>query len=524
MKKLFLTITVLAAIGLGGCKKGFLDETANPNAPSSATLQQSLSGAEKGAADIVNNWGSYTGSDNLYAEIECWVGYMANPQGYVADSENIDYVFGTTSAGPWTDLYNNLSNVNILQTNATGVNGDYQAIAMILKVYDFQQLVDLYGNVPYTQALLGVKNLTPSYDNAETVIYPALIAQCDAAIALITSSTSATPPAGDDIIFGGNMTNWQKFANSLKLRLILRQSNLSNFSTIYADMSKTASIGFIDGTSGSAAANPGYALSDAYGGQESPFYREYGIKPNNSTSQFGYYFYHANAYDVSLMRSLNDTLRLQEFYLPVNSSTGGTGTNSTQVVGIVLGGAVPAYTSAIGPALLGPGTGSSGQGASESAILMSASESLFLEAEAAHRGVLPGGDAAAATFYNSGITASFEQVSAYGNPLADPDASAAAYYAQPSVAYNAANAVQQIITQKYISLTGFGVTEAFAEYRRTGYPAIPASVDPSTLGGGLLPARLIYPQIEYSANNSNVSLQAPPTPTSEFSAKIFWAK
>jgi hypothetical protein len=229
---------------------------------------------------------------------------------------------------------------------------------------------------------------------------------------------------------------------------------------------------------------------------------------------------------------LQDTVRLTEFYVPVNS-TGGTGTNASQVVGVQLGGAIPAYTSAIGPALIGPGanggTGLSAQGAAEPAILLSVSESLFLQAEAAHRGIIPGGEAAAATFYNNGITASFEQVSAYGNPLAAPDASANAYYSQPSVAYataNGGNVIKSIITQKYISLNGFGCVEAWNEYRRTLYPNIPASVDGAREGSGELPSRLLYPQVEYDTNGPNVtaSALAPPSIPGEFTPSyIFWA-
>jgi hypothetical protein len=110
-----------------------------------------------------------------------------------------------------------------------------------------------------------------------------------------------------------------------------------------------------------------------------------------------------------------------------------------------------------------------------------------------------------------------------------PDASANAYYSQPSVAYataNGGNVIKSIITQKYISLNGFGCVEAWNEYRRTLYPNIPASVDGAREGSGELPSRLLYPQVEYDTNGPNVtaSALAPPSIPGEFTPSyIFWA-
>jgi len=83
-------------------------------------------------------------------------------------------------------------------------------------------------------------------------------------------------------------------------------------------------------TTPAATANPGYTLSDAFGGQESPFYREYGIDPNGANTLFGNSFNHANNYCVSLMYSLQDTLRLTQFYVPVTQ-----GPNAGMVVGSI---------------------------------------------------------------------------------------------------------------------------------------------------------------------------------------------
>ena len=86
--------------------------------------------------------------------------------------------------------------------------------------YDYEALVDNFNNVPYSQAGKGSSNLAPTYDNGQT-IYLELAKRLDAAMTLIKSSpSSSTNPLGADIMFGGNMTEWAKFANTLKLEVM----------------------------------------------------------------------------------------------------------------------------------------------------------------------------------------------------------------------------------------------------------------------------------------------------------------
>jgi len=496
MKKLTLIITVIAAIGISSCKKGFLDESVNPNSPSTSSLALSLTSAEKGAADIVNGWGSYTGTDYMYAPYGVWAGYwVQNPNGYIANPIYYDYQIQTTTTNlPWSDLYDNLANLNILEVNSTGTNANYEAIAKVMKAYDFEQLVDNYNNVPYSQAFQGAKNFTPAYDSG-TSIYADLIKQMDAAIALINGATTQIPPGSDDIIFGGNMTSWKKFANTMKLRLIMRQSNLPTFAGLKVELANTAAEGYLDGST-QAEANPGYALSDSYGGQESPFYREYGIDPNGSTTLYGNSYFVANSFCVNLMVGLNDTVRVKLFYTPVGDTVTSAYQGST---------VTPPVVSTIGSGLLNP---------TQNAVLFSGAESLFLQAEAANDGMIPG---TASTLYNAGITASFAK-------LGLSSTQAAAYYGQPGVSLTTSGNVEQsIITQKYIALNGFGVFEAYNEYRRTGYPDLPRSKASGALGTGL-PTRIFYPQIEYNTNPGNVGQQPSATVATEFGSKIFWAK
>jgi len=101
---------------------------------------------------------------------------------------------------------------------------EYKAIAAIMKAYHFQILVDLYGDIPYSEALQRGEIPTPKYDKAET-IYKDLIVQLTNAIALINTA-EANPeiiePGSDDLMFGGDMLKWKQFANTLKVRILNR--------------------------------------------------------------------------------------------------------------------------------------------------------------------------------------------------------------------------------------------------------------------------------------------------------------
>jgi hypothetical protein len=486
MKKYILIVTMLFTVGISGCKKDFLSLEVNPNTPSVTTPQFTLAGAEKVAADIVN-----TG----YSQYGVWVGFWTSSGNYVPSPQLQQYQFTTDNYQIFATLYSNLTNFNVLETQSTGVAGlaNFQAIAKIMKAYDFAQLVDNYNDVPYTQAFKAPVILFPAYDKGQ-FIYNDLVKQLDAAIALINANASATNPGTSDIIYQGNMTKWKKFANTLKLRLAIRQSNLAT-NAAQADLAATASEGYIDASSG-AAANPGYANLDANGGQESPFWRIYGYDQNGNAQSNVYY--RANAYSIAMLTNTNDP-RLTQIYSPNNAGA---------YKGIVFGDVnapANAATSTIGPGLLISPT--------MNAVLLAPAESYFLQSEAVQRGWIAG-DAMA--LFNSGITASF-------TALGLTAAQATTYYSQTTNDVNWAsspNKIEAIITQKYISLNGYGNLEAFNEYRRTHYPVgVPRSIDPKAIGT-TIPFRVFYPTSEYQQNAANVAAEGTIDP---FASKIFWA-
>ena len=494
MKKYILIITVFFSIGISGCKKDYLSQEVNPNQPSVSPPALTLAGALVISAAIVNT---------AYSQDGVWVGYWTNSGNFVPNAALDQFqITNTDYTGVWTALYQNLTNYNNLQVTAAAdpTLANFQAIAMIMKVYDFQQLVDQFGDVPYSQAFNPSKYLNPAYDPQQS-IYNDLVKQLDAAIALAGKSGAANPGSAD-IVFAGNMTNWQKFANTLKLRLAIRQSTKNKSNNASTDLASTAGIGYLDDTQ-DAEANPGYTNQLSNGvSQQSPFWRSYGTDVTGNQT-FPNTYYRGNNFFINTLNTFNDP-RINQVYAA--NSTGAIvgntfGDNSTAVLSNT-------FTSSIGPGLL--------KSPAQNAVLMSSAEALFLQAEGALDGYITTGTAQ--DYYQRGITASFEAMGLTA-------AQATTYYGQnmANVGWTASsNQEEAIIYQKWIALDGYSNLEGYLEFERTGYPVLPSplSADPSALSA-IAPVRQYYPLSELTSNSGSVGKEGT---INIFTTKIFWEK
>jgi len=491
MKK-YITIMLITLVVAGSsCKKTYLDELAtNPNTPAITTPDLALAGALKTTAALYNGTG--------FTMYMCWMGYLSYSTGFQPNVALESYQFTTSTYDLWTNWYLNINNYTAMASSTT--NPYYQAIANIMICYDYEGLVDNYNNVPYSQALLGTNNLTPGYDKGSDV-YDALLTRLDAAItqigAAITANT-AIAPTTSDIMYGGNMTKWEVFANTLRLRIIMRQYGptgainpnvASKVAMLTSELAKFSTVGYISTTAAEGKVNPGYANLDFGGGQQQPLdiafgYNQSGSAINNNPP------YQANTYAVSFFQSNNDP-RLTQIYA---TSTGGA------VISTPFGVTVPpaGTPSKLSAFILNP---------TKAAFLFTAAESLFLQAEAVKDGLIAG---STTTLYDAAITASFTD-------LGLTAAQATTYYTQAAIA---TPTEQNIITQKWAALDPIGGLEAFNEMRRTGIPVVPVSVLPGNTQT-TQPTRIFYPIVEYNTNAANVAAQGT---ISETTSKIFWAQ
>ena len=542
MKKYILIVATLFTAGISSCKKDYLSQEVNPNAPSVTTPQLTLAAALNTSANIVAS--DYQGQG-------VWAGYFTTSGNYVPNT--VLNQFNLTTAdlnGDWGSWYGNLTNYNLLQNIAAKDPSlaNFQAIAIIMKAYGFQHLVDEYNDVPYSQAFQSATNLFPAYDKGQA-IYEDLGKQLDNAIKIIQGATGAISPGSSDIVFGGNMTGWLKFANSLKLRLAIRISSKFPSDPLVSDLASTESIGYLDGNL-DAEANPGY--SDV-SGKQNFFYSAFGVDANNNPGGNEVY-YRAPAFEVNTLQSYNDP-RVFSLFAPVSNDWPAVVIRGN-TFGDPLAKANP-LTSSIGPGLA--------QSSSQNSVLFSGAESLFLQAEAVVQGYLVSGSAGLSTgntangaaartaqaFYEGGVVASFIASQAGGTyapvpadgsgnpitasqtpttpnfvwtpPTAATSAALAQTYLQQAVAnvgWAASVPLTAIYTQKWIALTGLFPFEAWNEQRRTGIPAIPTSVDPNKVNP-IPPYRVLYPTSELTTNATNLGKEGT---INVFSSKIFWAK
>ncbi|RZJ86356.1 MAG: SusD/RagB family nutrient-binding outer membrane lipoprotein, partial [Hymenobacter sp.] len=286
-----------------------------------------------------------------------------------------------------------------------------------MKVYNFLLLVDEYGNIPYTKALGGLAGVTPAYDNAAD-IYKDFIVQLNGAISDInataaTATATFTPRAvgAEDIVFGGNMTLWKRFANSLKLRILLRESQTADaaLNTYVAQQMtalQTATDGFIQAD---VVAQPGYAQNT---GQQNPFYTRYAYTAAGTGAT-------ERSYQLPTQFILNQYINNNDPRLTQLYTLGGRYVNNAavpQYVGAVPGesnspsfNALSADAPILGSRFLGANsTAASGgivKGIVAPTALMLLSEHLFSKAEAETRGLISNGDARAD--YLDGVKASF---------------------------------------------------------------------------------------------------------------------
>ncbi|MDP9040455.1 MAG: SusD/RagB family nutrient-binding outer membrane lipoprotein, partial [Bacteroidota bacterium] len=426
-----------------------------------------------------------------------WIGYMAANGGfareYTETSYNIDFSFGESLWDFTGDALFDLHQAEVkgLASNDTALAG----AAIVLSAKLFQELADTYGDIPYSQAFQVNKYPHPAYDRAQD-IYASLLLRLDTAINYL-STTVPNSFVKADLMNGGDATKWIKFANTLKLRLLIRQSEVQGFSPA-AEIAKIIDKGGVLGAGESVSVNPGYSNETD---KQSPFYANYGFTATGNIAAPGW---NANAYIVNILSSTNDP-RLSRFFTPVG----------TAFVGDRYGddpGNVPnsANSSYFGPGLSGSPT--------QDQWVYPSFESMFLEAEAIARGWMPGDPK---TAFEAAITESFVW-------LGVPNATVAAanYIAANPIANwtNAGTTAESqaafVVYQKYIALCCIDPLEAWADQRRLNFLKDNSYLSANTSRiANTIPVRLLYPQSEYTANSASVLKEGT---INQFTSKLFW--
>ncbi len=462
---------------LNSCDDGFEDLNANPNEPELVPPSTLFPLAIREAAQRIHGHSTRNERLNLDGGM-LWMQYFARNQ-YVNEGDTYNPA-ATLRSETWDGFYTE-SLVN-LQTviNLTGdvesehYNPNFAAAATIMREYVFSVVTDTWGAIPYTQALEGATagNLAPVYDS-QSEVYAGMLANLKAASEQLDVNGR---PFDKDILFGSDIMMWKKFANSLRLRLANRQAarepaaSAAVFAEIMGDpatypivTSNEDAIFFQPTVRQSGENNNSWNETMVYGGRE-----DWSI----STTL-------VNAMASSEGEATDPRL---EVYAEPALAGDYAGKYAGAPNGLPEGDAVAYYTTASRP-------GAYFMGETTKVPLITYAEINFILAEAALDGDYTSG-ATAEEYLKEGIAASFGQ---YG--LSAP----AGYEEEVSVDK------ETIITEKWKALFPQGI-EAWTEYRRTGYPELPAP-DPRAVmeNEGKVPTRLRYPESEYSLNAGNVT-------------------
>ena len=393
----------------------------------------------------------------------------------------INFNFYNLYTGPLANLENAI-NSDLSANDGPVVN--QKAVAKILKAYFFWHMTDRWGPLPYTEALKGKDNFTPAYDSQQS-IYNSLFSLLDEANAAIITANGNIK---NDIVYSGDINKWKKLGNTIHLLMALRLTKVDQAKGS-AEFNKALANGIMSAN----ADNLSYPhLLDQ--NNENYWY--------NSFTRLGRNWFALSKPLVDYMLPLNDPR------LPVygNRNTAG------NYVGLEYGKAVPNSNDINNVSLLG----SALRMQNSPVHLVTYAQTLFALAEAAKIGWIAGGDATAKTNYDLAVQASISQ-------WTGSTTGAAAFLDRPGVQYNPATAIQQIANQRWVHLFLHGY-EAWAEWRRTGYPLLTAAPGAN---GDRIPRREAYPTQERGNNTANYNAALTLFPyggADDLNARVWWDK
>jgi len=484
LKKGVLAAAVLAMLVGSGCKKQ-LDINTDPNNP---PVEQGTPRLVFPAA-VLSTTGRVGGDMAILGGL--WAQYWT--QSATANQyKNID-MYNLRSAdfnGAYTELFSGALNDYQFVIGKAKEASDWQYLLMatVMKAYTYQILVDLYDQVPYTEAFKGNQNLQPKFDDGYTV-YQGLLAEINEALSNDFKSATVDPKdKAADLVFKGDMEKWEQFANTLKLKMYLRMVNAkpaeaeAGITALYASGAK-------------------FLSTDAA-------IKSFQDVPDNSNPMYEY-----NVRKLNVGTNLRASRTLLT-YLQANGDPR-TGAYYTNTTGINQGDFASAD-----PAVQGAGVVK--QTAVDPVYFISEAESYFMQAEARERYF---GGAGAKTLYDQAVLKAFNQFGLDGAAFIAPGGA----YEYPA-AGSLEEKIKAISTQKWISFFGSHALEGFFEKNRTGYPLTSAVysdapnyvpgefvISKNAVTNGQLPKRLVFPNVERQRNN-NTPAEVPIT------TPVWWAK
>jgi len=490
-----------AALSVASCK---LDDNISQNDPGveQVTPNLYLSAAQ------TSNYNVEVG--DIFELSNVWMNNWAGNIYYFASPYSAEYQLQVTSAFArgnnfWNNSYTAMARYAAIYNNPqVDKYPHHGAIAKILMANSMQYIVDFYGDAPFSEAFKREANLTPKYDKGED-IYRNLVVMINEAIQTINTTTPQFEVGTEDEIYSGQMDKWVKLANTIKLRLLLRQSKVTDPTVkafVTAQLQTLQGASFINETEGDATINPGYNNSNA--AQQNPLIRNYSylIFDQSAVNTNGYRLIDLSSHFAGLLNGTNvktaGTTDGRRGFM--YRAVGGTLRGITQGEGQIPG-ATEASFSRMGWKFYEVANGAIKENSNINGTIMSVSESELLQAEAAE--LYPAIFTNAVGHYNQAIRSSFRFFAVPAtttNP--DPAGSYITSLSTKPYGWNGADGhIAAIQYQRMIALHYIKPQETYVNYLKTGYPVTPLAL---TATQPNKPWRLLYPAREYNTNSANV--------------------
>ena len=487
----------LSTTAICGCTKGFEELNNDPNRiplggvePSNMIEAILITGSNALASDM-----TYYATEIAQASAKS--GNVREEQAYnIGDANYLDR---------WTLFYRWANNAKHLAELAQAQNDvNYQAIGLIMKVYYLAQCTDLFGSIAYSESLNALEQIFKPRIESQQEVYVAMMADLEEANTMIDLAKPLSKSERDHL-YGGNMANWKKFANTLHLRLLMRVSGRNEaFTPTIAQRIKT----IIDDP----ATHPVFA-SNADNAEVT------------CSAAATYYRNYYNTIDYPSQNQFDDRLSIPFLNLTVYNFDTGDCDPRLKIWGKPRPlnnnkwkGAIPAGNKDLGSR----DGGLYSQRHWETLVrddnpnlLMDYAEFLFIKSEAAFYGWIGGN---AKDYYEAAVTASCQRWNEFGKYARFPDengnpgpvtitsADISAMLAQPKTMYD--GTIERIQTQKWVSLFWVVGYEMYHEMRRTGYPDMPlgSRILSANRSAGRFIERFGYPQVALNNNNDNYRL------------------
>ena len=471
-----IAVIFLGIFSLLSCTKDFEEINTNPNAP--IEVQPSLL-----LRQVIYDYGEQMSYEGFVA------GNLLGQYLTALDFNLFDrHALKSPQLGgnPWPVIYTNLRDNQIIinQSRETEAFKVYEGPALIMKAYMAAALTDLFGDVPYSDAIQGkTLTTTPAYDAQEDIYLSegGILDNLDKGIEAIENYEGSIPLEGD-ILFGGNLDNWILFANSLKIKYLMRVSSkvdvAEDLQQIYSGENYIRS-------------NDQNAVFDFTAGEPNSF-RLQQLRQGDFNN-----FIMSETID-QVLSELNDS-RVEVLFRP-------TANDETVYNGLING--IDASQTSISPADYSyAGMIFRENTEALDANFLTAWETSFWLAEAAEKGFI---SANAKDLYNKGVEQAFE----YWNTALPED------YLDGAAKYGTTgNNIEQIITQKWIA-NMINSYEGWIEWRRTGYPDLkPIS---ASLNNEIIPVRMPYPTEEEALNAENYQEAATATNMNSINFPVWW--